>query len=196
MKLYCFSPDTREFTGIDEFDESGPLLPDVGPTGFKTADPLPEYVKGTEVPQRNKDNSAWSVVKDYRGKRIFSTKASGMSIVVKDLGSIPEGYTLEDPVVSWAVWNSDTNTWDRDVDPKDTVGILYNGVRFDPSKEIYDVMWKAVVLSLIANNATNVVHWPDTKGVLRALTIVQAADICAILQGMEYNDLLNKYVKG
>ena len=42
------------------------------------------------------DGAAWNLVEDHRGKTVYAT-ADGQQSIIRDLGTIPDGYTLEVP---------------------------------------------------------------------------------------------------
>jgi hypothetical protein len=92
MKAYIYDENTKEFLYEDNVDMS-PLEEDV----------ILMPPNATLVPLNDdKENFAqifngaeWEYIEDYRGKTIW--KSYRESMVVEELGAIPEGYSLEQP---------------------------------------------------------------------------------------------------
>ena len=57
----------------------------------------------------------WSIVEDYRGYTIYNINTKETTIL-KEIGSVPDGWTLQEPPTKYHVYNKKKKTW---VFPKD-----------------------------------------------------------------------------
>lgn len=92
MKAYIYDEYTKEFLYEDNVDMS-PLEEDVilmPPNA--TLEPIGEF---KENYAQVFNGSKWEYIEDYRGKTIW--KSYSESMVVEELGTLPEGYSLEQP---------------------------------------------------------------------------------------------------
>lgn len=103
--IYNYDPSTGEFTGAGTADES-PL--EVGvlliPAHATTIQPPP--VGSSEVAVFDEAAQSWSVVKDYRGTKLFTTDG-GTPIEVAAVGDKPEGTTDQPMPSQYHYWADD-----------------------------------------------------------------------------------------
>ena len=100
MNLYNYSAETAEFVGtspaaLDPL-ESQAQGQDVFLIPANSTAIQPPAVGGNQVAVWS--GSAWSLAEDYRGQTIYET-SSGQSVVVSDIGALPEGWSLTQPVI-------------------------------------------------------------------------------------------------
>lgn len=101
MLIYHYHPQTKEYLGFDEADES-PLEPGVFliPANATKIEPITPSEGFTAV----WNDSQWIEVEDNRGLIVYE-KSSGNQKWIEELGPIPEEYTLLIP-------NTSRDTWD------------------------------------------------------------------------------------
>lgn len=107
-KIYHYSSNTGELLAqglADEnpLDKSHPLIP----ANATTLAPL----KITKGKTAIFDGSHWSLVDDLRGQLIYDKSNPNESKEVKELGAIPDGWTLKKPP-EYSQWNADNQDWE------------------------------------------------------------------------------------
>ena len=110
MKGYNYD-DKSIYTGSVDL-RLDPLEPDryLVPRNCTTIE-VPEYGEN-QIPVFI--DGKWEVQEDYRGKTIYNTETKE-SETVKEVGPIPDGWTLEEPC-DLCKWDTDSNSWVLDID--------------------------------------------------------------------------------
>lgn len=106
MKIYNYHSTTKEFLR-ESFAQLDPLESELQNKDIYL---IPKYAT-TEEPPITKveevtvfENESWSIEEDHRGKTMFDT-TTAESMVIDQIGPMPDGFTLEAPTFSFSLWN-------------------------------------------------------------------------------------------
>jgi len=101
IEVYNYDHSTKEYLGSSvEFLALG-----VGIPADSCIDAPPPAYSGFAV-VRNVSTGEWDLVEDHRGEIVYNTD-NRVSLNISELGSYPEGYTIQKPETEFDVWNGD-----------------------------------------------------------------------------------------
>lgn len=107
-KIYHYSSKTGEllaqgFADENPLDKSQPLIP----ANATILEPQNTTNGKTVI----FDGSSWSLIDDYRGRLVYDKSNPNESKEIKELGAIPDGWTLKEPP-EYSVWNVNAQDWE------------------------------------------------------------------------------------
>ena len=140
MKIYLYSPATKEFKGERKAIKSPLFNPEkhkpseefLVPANATTVKP-PKIQIG-EVALFDESSQKWSIKPDHRGKTCYK-KVNAAPVEIKELGDIPSELTELKPDGP-SVWGENSGAWLKDMDA------LWSDVRAERDLKIDSVRWE------------------------------------------------------
>lgn len=111
--------------------------------------PLPKKINYAVIAKDDLSGSYY--IEDYRGRIVYSKNDSNIKEEIKELGSLPKGFTLKEPTYEFSKWDINSESWVRDIQSENEYNykLINENRRYNYSVKVDSLLNEASIKRLL-----------------------------------------------